>query len=97
MINLGFIIVQFSYNKYYDVCNMKTILLKNRVIRPTGADVPDRLAMVIEDMLGVVLDTALQETRGWGRSPKKLKSVSMRLAMVLREEINAAFDDAESD
>ena len=74
---------------------MKTILLKNRVIRPTGADVPDRLAMVIEDMLGVVLDTALQETRGWGRSPKNLKSVSARLAMVLREEINASLNEAE--
>ena len=77
--------------------NTKTILLKNRVIRPTGADVPDRLAMGIEDALGTVLDTALQETRGWNRSPKKLKGISMRLAMVLREEINAAFDAGPGD
>lgn len=93
MINPGFITVQY----YHGVFNMKSILLKNRVIRPAGADVPDRLAMVIEDMLGVVLDTALQETRGWGRSPKKLKSVSVRLAMVLREEINATLNESDED
>ena len=74
-----------------------TIMLKNRVMRPTGADVPDRLALVIEDALGLVLDTALQETRGWGRSSAKLKGISLRLAHVLREEINSVLDDESID